>query len=301
MGVDDDLSPYEKLRLENIRRNEEELRRLGLHVNKLTTLSAASSSSSALTRRPRRKKTKVHLEAVRRSSRVCGRPAPSYKEYGEKEFEYNGGDPVRRPAKRAKTQNVKSTKPANPHSIKVLNADVAKMQANWIGTIIPPWGGQVKRAAMEELYSGKGSPRFSRMSGIQEWKNSVALFVNVYGTGYKNVFLNGGNEITWFAQSRQTEHTPVIKRLVRSEGGVYIDENDEGEEEEVDVKPTPVLLFCRNLGQGYVYCGRCLYLGHDPSRSPIRFVWQLQDFDKLKQCEPFNALIDACGSLVPGR
>jgi hypothetical protein len=34
----------------------------------------------------------------------------------------------------------------------------------------------------------------------QEWENSVALFINVYGEGYKNAFLNGGEEITWFAQ-----------------------------------------------------------------------------------------------------
>lgn len=35
------------------------------------------------------------------------------------------------------------------------------------------------------------------------------LFVNVYGDGYKNVFLKNGKQITWFAQSRQWEGTPV--------------------------------------------------------------------------------------------
>jgi hypothetical protein len=29
------------------------------------------------------------------------------------------------------------------------------------------------------------------------------LFVNVYGDGYKNSFVGGGVEVTWFAQPRQ--------------------------------------------------------------------------------------------------
>lgn len=85
-------------------------------------------------------------------------------------------------------------------------------------------GGQVKRAAMEAI-SADGSPTFSRMSGIQEWSNAVALFVNVYGDGYKNVFLKGGKNITWFAQNRQFEGTPVVQRLVHSRGGTVIDED----------------------------------------------------------------------------
>ena len=44
----------------------------------------------------------------------------------------------------------------------------------------------------------------------------------------------------------------------------------------------PVLLFCREEGQGYVYCGELAYLGHDPARIPIRFVWQLTDYEQLK-------------------
>jgi hypothetical protein len=49
-----------------------------------------------------------------------------------------------------------------------------------LGKIIPPMGGQVKRAVMEEACA-EGSPSFSRMSGIQEWRNAVFLFVNIYG------------------------------------------------------------------------------------------------------------------------
>ena len=38
----------------------------------------------------------------------------------------------------------------------------------------------MKRAVMEEACA-EGSPSFSRMSGIQEWRNAVFLFVNIYG------------------------------------------------------------------------------------------------------------------------
>ncbi|KAJ8607607.1 hypothetical protein CTAYLR_005761 [Chrysophaeum taylorii] len=133
-------------------------------------------------------------------------------------------------------------------------------------------------------------PTFSRMSGIQEWRNAVMLFVNVYGEGYKNVLLNEGREITWFAQSRQWEGTPVIQRLINHAGG---DLDGEVYEE------TPVHLFCREEGKGFVYCGRLTYLGHDPHRIPIRFVWRLDDFDTLQRMPPFSGLLEAAAALLP--
>ena len=131
------------------------------------------------------------------------------------------------------------------------------------------------------------------MSGIQEWKNSICLFVNVYGEGYKNVFLENGRFITWFAQNRQWEGTPVVQRMINCAGG----KTSEG----TTVKATPVLLFCRNKGQGYVYCGKLGYSGHDPDRIPIRFVWELLDFDRISKDEPFQDLIAACESMFEYR
>jgi len=74
----------------------------------------------------------------------------------------------------------------------------------------------VKRAVMElgSQTSCSITPTFSRMSGIQEWKNCIFLFVNVYGDDYKNVFLDGGRRITWFAQSRQNEGSKMTVLLV---------------------------------------------------------------------------------------
>ena len=61
-----------------------------------------------------------------------------------------------------------------------------------------------------------------------------------------------------------------------------------------------VYLFCRNEGQGYVACGRLIYRGHDPDRIPIRFVWELEEFDKLKSqgdAAPFKELVDHCNAM----
>ena len=60
------------------------------------------------------------------------------------------------------------------------------------------------------------------------------------------MFLDEGREVTWFAQPRQWEGTPVIQRMINSAGGVVTD--DDGVAEEVEA--TPVLLFARNEGCG---------------------------------------------------
>lgn len=305
-GGSDELSAYELARLANIKRNEDELRRLGLHLNRLTY---PATGRQAPTKESR------HSRAVpprsRWSKRLLGKPAPNYKEVSLTELaqQANSSASASRSSKRSKavrkstavSPSLKATahltkaaappKPLNPRSCKNLRVDLEHLDMNFLGKIIPPLGGQVKRAVMEEA-SANGSPKFSRMSGIQEWRNAVLLFVNVYGDSYKNVFLDGGRAITWFAQSRQWEGTPVIQRLINCEGG----KNSDGRV----VRQTPVLLFCRNLACGYVYCGRLGYSGHDPDRIPIRFIWELTDYDSLEECEPFRNLVDACGRVLNG-
>ena len=72
--------------------------------------------------------------------------------------------------------------------------------------------------------------------------------------------------------------------------------DDDGETIHFD--ETPVLLFCRDEGEGYVYCGELSYLGHDPTRIPIRFVWKLDDYDRIKDAAPFKSLIANCHNLL---
>lgn len=83
-------------------------------------------------------------------------------------------------------------------------------------------------------------------SNFQEWKNAVALFVNIYGDGYKNVFLKGGREITWFGQNSQWEGSPVLQRLIHSCGAEVT--HDDGTK--TDYPDIPVVLFCRIEGSG---------------------------------------------------
>ena len=40
-----------------------------------------------------------------------------------------------------------------------------------------------------------------------------------------------------------------------------------------------------------MYCGELDYMGHDPSRIPIRFVWALRDFETLRKRKPFQNLV----------
>ena len=318
-AVDDDLSPYERARLANIQRNEMELKRLGLHLNRLTVPATGRQAPTQESRRAR-----AVPPRSRWSQRLKGKPEVDYREVGETDLSTSSSSPafsgsIRRVSKKAKTIGKSSASSSsssfststtaavhsskaearasakqvsNPRSCKNLKVDLDHLDTHFLGKIIPPLGGQVKRAVMEEA-SASCSPKFSRMSGIQEWRNAILLFVNVFGDGYKNVFLDEGRAITWFAQSRQWEGTPVVQRLINCEGGT----NLEGKA----VRRTPVLLFCRNLGCGYVYCGRLGYGGHDPDRIPIRFIWELTDYEKIAERPDFQSLVEACGRVLSGQ
>ena len=206
------LSEYEQLRVANILRNAAELKRLGLDVAAHTMAALGKQAPTARTQK--RAVRPKGAPPTRRSLRAAKLPAPEYKEPTGSaaralDAEVDDEGRVAAPGgrrKRAKTEAY--APPANPSSIKNLDVDLDGLRERYLGKIIPPMGGQVKRAVMEAASAG-GPPTFSRMSGIQEWRNCVMLFVNVYGEGYKNSFVGGGTEITWFAQPRQWEGTPV--------------------------------------------------------------------------------------------
>ena len=96
---------------------------------------------------------------------------------------------------------------------------------NHLGRPISDGTGGFKAAVVHEI-SPIANPKFSKMSGIQEWRNVVTLFVNVgdkHGNSYDNVFTHCGGRITWFAQPRQGEDTPVIQRIARTKDGKGMD------------------------------------------------------------------------------
>jgi hypothetical protein len=208
-----------------------------------------------------------------------------------------------------------------------LSADVSTLQARWLGKKIPyelagPVGRKAKLAAMLACI-GSGHPgicpAFSPLSGITQWMNAVVLWVNVGGNTYENVFyttpdlktesgatvarLNRADAgkkalyMSWFAQRRQTEDTPVIQLLVRSNAplGTGVDsaakmdsKPDSKPQTKMSLPQTSVLLFCRRPDDAYVYCGGLKYVSHgyveDPTAGSgqlLRFIWELSDSASL--------------------
>ena len=218
------MSMYEKLRIINIRRNEAALKAIGLDTNELTTLARGDKAPLKNGSREKRKSRRIPKVPTRFSTRLRNIPAVNYKDIDENNDQ---GVAESRPERRKRPAKAelpvefpdqppgkrrrKSTDRYNPTmvpsagnknaamggrlSIKYLDVDLDYLDKTFLGKIIPPLGGQVKRAVMETSCR-KATPKFSRMSGIQKWKNCIQLFVNVYGNGYKNVFLNGGRQIT---------------------------------------------------------------------------------------------------------
>ena len=176
----------------------------------------------------------------------------------------------------AQSPTIKSTVPSQKSiSSKQLNAQVEVLKSRYLGKKIDPkefsLGNQNKAAAMRAA-SPSVTPKFSRMSGIQQWANAVFLFVNVGGSDYKNVFLDGGERMTWFAQRTQSVESPVIQRL--------LDEN-----------PPSICLFCRFPDRSYVYCGELKLEKYNQNTRPLQFVWCLQDFQDLLGSSLFQAIV----------
>eukprot|EP00903_Cladosiphon_okamuranus_P012044 g11309.t1 len=68
---------------------------------------------------------------------------------------------------------------------KNLECDIPMLMEQYLGRQFPSFG----KAPVMELSTKSCPPKFSRMSGVTEWKNAVFLWVNVDGgNGYENLF-----------------------------------------------------------------------------------------------------------------
>ena len=166
-----------------------------------------------------------------------------------------------------------------PDSCRVMDADVSAMMASWIGKQVPAvegFGGAYKASVMARLRNADMpvAPRFSKYSGVQEWRNCIVLFVNVGNGDYENVFYGKQAEkMAWFAQQSHSEETPVVKRLLR-------DDED-------------IMLFLRRAaGEAYVCCGRLRMSEVDIHVRPLKIVWSLRDHDTLISSSDFRDLLD---------
>ena len=290
------LSDYEKLRLDNIERNRQFLAQIGLEPNKM-----GSSSSSSSSPKKRRKAESLSLppdEFLRRSSRVAQLGNVSYKE-GDLEAaqaqrasggggeEEDGIIPRRKPGAPSGPRP-----PPSADSSRALDCELGVFLGDdTIGKPVTAFG---KAAVM--IAGNRGTlPRFSKYSGVCEWRNCVFLWVNLGMSDYTNTFRGDGRYITWYGGSRMHEESDVVKRLVsagghKKDGAVVDDATDRGTGgggggDDVD---DVVVLFVRLEGESYTCLGRLAHVSYALDKHPIEFEWELLDYDRMKNGDEFK-------------
>ncbi|KNC87230.1 hypothetical protein SARC_00665 [Sphaeroforma arctica JP610] len=145
-------------------------------------------------------------------------------------------------------------------------------------------GGAMKRAVMEALASPK-RPVYNKMSGIQEWRNAIVLFINL-DSSYQNTFQENYAKLIWYAQSRQTVESPVICRLLRSLAPG--DFTDCGHEKCADRTKAEVHVFCRPPAQPYFYLGSVNAASlQDREKLPLKFILSLAQAKNLRESDIF--------------
>eukprot|EP01138_Halocafeteria_seosinensis_P014755 gb/GECG01015063.1/.p1 GENE.gb/GECG01015063.1/~~gb/GECG01015063.1/.p1 ORF type:complete len:324 (+),score=37.07 gb/GECG01015063.1/:1-972(+) len=235
----------------------------------------STTTRNAAGRQPRRRAPGAdhRIDGARKSARLQGKEASLKDENFDLDQVLKGYTEKREPG--AAATRKKETAPHVPpvDSSKNLEADVEKLNANWLGHFVNMElggpGKQAKRAVMNLASASGKKPRFNKMSGIQEFNNAILLFVNIdMTTKYNNVFRDNGRYMTWFAQPTQHEHTPVIQRLLNISTS-----NDRKNRESASFDR--ICLFIRLPERPYLYLGELRYVSHDPATRPLMFVWEL--------------------------
>ena len=301
---------YEQRRARNIARNKRMFSELGLHA---AASQPAVGQRSRKHQRSTRQPKPTPTQGWRRSSRVACQPAPNYREPSASEGldERRAGSPAARapdededveggmvhaPLSQAAVDTpLPPTDNSSANSIKNLDVCIARLDKEYLGEHIPAYQSTQIKAGVMRLAAAPAVPKFSRMSGIQAWRNAVMLFVNVDRSTYNNVFLEGGSCMVWYAQNTQHSDTPVIQRLLRAPDAADAANANARVKEEGRhgrLKGTPVLLFCRLPGEEYIYCGQLGYCRHNPDRRPMRFVWRLLDFAMLRTKPAYKDMFD---------
>jgi len=287
---------YEREREARVRRNRARMAQLVVQPGPGPG-PGAGAGPGAPRRREKRARARGEAAAAsaaagpaRRSRRLEGRPAGAFLTYfaDDKEDEGPSGRDRAAEPREKRSRPPPGPRPPPPppapDSCRALDADVAALQADWVGEQIVPLdgGGGMKAAAMARLRGVAPytrPPRFSKYSGIQEWRNAVALFVNVSektGDLYDNVFSVGATRMSWFAQKFHTEESPVIVKMLGGDGAP---------------PAVPVVLFVRRVGEAYVYCGRLTPAEVFPDEQPIKVVWTLEDAGRFSGSQALQELL----------
>lgn len=213
IGVGD----YEQKRINNIERNQKLLGSLGLLQKKEEIGSPKRPKDS----RPSTKNKKLkapQAAPLRRSSRNAAKEKVSYKEPTTIELLESDGIEEQQSEEAIPIHFPRLTRPTSkavapsPGSSKSLTCDIGMLFGKYLGKEFPTPG---KASVMNIACQEKVQPRFSKYSGVVEWRNAIFFWVNIGGKDYANMFLRGGEAITWFAGNRHNPQTPIIRRVMK--------------------------------------------------------------------------------------
>ncbi len=304
------LSEYERVREENIRRNETFLDEIGIKP------SNTSSHKGTSRKRPRPEKVEkpIDITQLRRSSRVASLPIDHVQLSYTENSDYEDDDVKkgirygRRATVRNKDHMDSPDKEKVKYETKVHNldnapsrelvsefeifigvgastgagggseADMDTASNNNLGNILENVGFG-KAAIMTASRAVQKCPKFSKYSGVVEWRNCVYLWVNIGSSKpgeYINEFKDGGKYMTWYGGSRMHMDSPVTKRLISP-----------------TVKNNTVLLFVRLEGEPYACLGPVKAVEYDIETHPIAFTWELTMFSHLKDRDNFKRILKA--------
>mmetsp|Transcript_12978 Transcript_12978/g.30790 ORF Transcript_12978/g.30790 Transcript_12978/m.30790 type:complete len:338 (-) Transcript_12978:507-1520(-) len=163
--------------------------------------------------------------------------------------------------------------------------------SRWLGHKIFSRLNPPKAAAVSLLSFGDPDfrpPKFSKYSGVAEMLDALAIFVNVdtsASNSYRNEFTHGGRFMSWFASGRMHEGTPAVQRMLRT-----LPNNSA--KEGIQPGADRILLFLREPGEHYTFCGGLEAAGWVPASSPLKVLWRLKSFDALRTSAEFLRILE---------
>jgi hypothetical protein len=279
------------------KRNQDVLEASGL----LKPPQLAPLYTTNVTSNKRKKNKQAQLQVVpqqpsRRSSRLSQSEKPNYKEVSA------SIDVVvkkrRRTTATTESRIVSPSPAAAPapppavNSVRSINIDTKTLVLGEKGVLGQMMDHTGKEFVINESFSLAAYPEdqkrlagsrlsFNKYCGVQEFKNAIFLWINLGSKDNPvvNDFLDDAKQVTWFGGSRMHDESPVIHKLLQ-----YGQQDDK-----VDNEPhSDIILWCRRYQTDtkqftpYVCFGRLTYHSHVPQSHPLKFIWNLVDYDGLK-------------------
>lgn len=230
----------------------------------------------------------------RRSSRLSQSETPNYKEVPASIAQQAAAVVKKRPRTTTTKSRIVSPSLAAPpaaNSVRSINIDTKTLvlgEKGMLGQMMDHTG---KEFVINESFSLAAYPddqkrlagsrlSFNKYCGVQEFKNAIFLWINLGSKDNPvvNDFLDDSQQVTWFGGSRMHDESPVIHKLIQ-----YGQRDD-------DKVANDIILWCRRYQTTtdtkqftpYVCFGRLTYHSHVPQSHPLKFIWNLVDYEGLK-------------------